>query len=80
MVAANVRHRARQDERATQLYRSVAESPASTIEAARGMFSLGALAERAGGAGEAIDWYLRAAVLAPDGPLKAEPHWPHWPH
>lgn len=75
LVAANVRYRARQNDKATQLYRSAAGAPASALDAARAAFYLGALAERAGRDGEAIEQYARASALAPAGPFAAEAHW-----
>lgn len=75
LMAADVRYRARQNDKASLLYQRVVNAPASALDAARAAFFLGALAERADRGSEAIAQYTRSAALAPDGPLAAEAQW-----
>lgn len=74
-TAALVRYRARDDDRATALFREVLRSPASSAESANASFYLGALAERRGDDSAAIDAYGSSLRAAPDGGLAADAHW-----
>ncbi|MEX2447059.1 MAG: transglycosylase SLT domain-containing protein, partial [Dehalococcoidia bacterium] len=74
-TAALVRYRARDNERAAELYRSVLEASPSPEVAAEAWFYLGALDERAGEDDDAIVSYGTSLDHAPQGWLAADAHW-----
>lgn len=74
-TAALVRYRARDDDRATALFREATRNPASSSVVANASFYLGALAERRGDDSAAIDAYSSSLRAAPAGGLGADAHW-----
>jgi soluble lytic murein transglycosylase len=75
LTAAFVRYRARQNEKATALYRAVVHADGLAEDHARAWFYLGALAERADLNGDAIVYYGYSVETSPAGPLAADAHW-----